>query len=1532
MAIRPTSYRVEPDTLSWIALPAELSEPFRLALPHSDLYGYRDDRAGSTSLVYSLAPHSLIPLLARPVPSLEKEHAVINSAHAPAYYPDVVVMFIAVSGFETDSPEEVFIKLGRITELIRYVAHKKGGYVKNMEQETLLVFGTDTKAPGAKAFEAIQTLGEIQNLIQQSYPHLRITAGASFGDINMATLGLSGRQERDVFGHTVNKAKRVFQTPHGGVAIDDSLFRILDPTTQRSFQSREYLSLKGFPEPNLIHFSDGSDLPGMDSTLFVPEQDLPIVEEQAIAQVRKVYLFDFDVQGFSTQSSHMPAAKVYEWIGPIFGYDEQLEENGGITVMRAGDENLVRYGVPSFGDERLNAAMAVKGAWDFRNYLRTINKDRNNFPPLSGRYAVGEATLLIKGRRTAGKDIDQVREMQSMGEIDAIIVDQKTADLIRPFFELDPVSVGDDTYRVVDMNQAVLDLSRRQFQEITDFGRETQGVALEQAFSLVEREGELKSSILLGPEGSGRRATVARFLVHSPTPLIHLTGHATPWQSDPLRGALRNYYDNFGESPDKLQKLVDDIIDSNLTQMVRYGAEADAIGFADPVSMLHYFLGYYLRLPVVAPQKAKNYLEKNPLQVLYWVQYSLELYLRFLARQGPLVLELQGLENCDPDRMQFVSQVLNRVLDCPIYVIGLSSNLAHSNWSILPGLEKTQPVYFYHLDRGTSEKLIVHWVNEEWIRMGHQPAHPLPDDLSDRIFNEAGRIGHPGDLVGIIRMLLHGGYLKFTELGGWELDWTEDIPVHRDEARLASFDRLSDIEKKVVMAVASGICWPQAILSVFTDQESPYFSHWNLTRKEIFDVMSALEQKGFLLRDSSSDLVGHIQYRISPARLHTLIYQGNGSSISGVMLEGDKKHYHQGALAWFEKTYHLAAGQFETSEAAHEIYGLAGFHALRAKEGVKAYDLFREGINRAKVRYANEAVLDFVEGAFASLPYRVSRYGLDAKQVADIHIELLNERALVFERRGWKEEWDRVLGQLEDLGEHQEDEQKFQIVLQRANYKVIWREVDDIWFERQQQTWDYRLHLLPPQAMALFYLTWGRYFSFVRGNLPRAIQLYEQAMNSSVDNQTKAFCYLGRSTAFLRQGRNQEALVEARTAGDFFAQEFDFENQAKSLVTAGAALMSLAREGVAGLYDEAVAVLTQAKTLAQRVGHREVMGHALLNLAMTLAEVRNIPESLAQIEEAIVLATMRGRELPSLEQTAYFQKAVVISQEDPEQGVIAASQALGGDELSAIRANAFFARALSYFRWRNKSGDSSYFNLARDDVNQALAIRTHLGSIQTYDQELLVLADLLQAKRDGPSRRPHETHFVPASYLQDLQSQDFSSVGSSTDFPSAFVPSDDPANHSFPELLFEGSLALQAAPLVQKEPKRLVEVKKENTSWKEDVRAALIWVDERQLDCPRTVAILQQWQDGPPEGWEEKTDFLNLFEQKGFPIEDIEQDLEGEEKLVLLASAFGENVDEFECVLQEISSPGSFESASVDWQVSLSPLVKRSIPELVRSI
>ena len=68
-----------------------------------------------------------------------------------------------MSGFENDPPEEAFVKLGRVAELIRYVANQKRIYIKNMEQETLLVFGMDQRTPGEKAFEAIKTFGEIQN-------------------------------------------------------------------------------------------------------------------------------------------------------------------------------------------------------------------------------------------------------------------------------------------------------------------------------------------------------------------------------------------------------------------------------------------------------------------------------------------------------------------------------------------------------------------------------------------------------------------------------------------------------------------------------------------------------------------------------------------------------------------------------------------------------------------------------------------------------------------------------------------------------------------------------------------------------------------------------------------------------------------------------------------------------------------------------------------------------------------------------------------------------------------------------------------------------------------------------------------------------------------------------------------------------------------------------------------------------------------------------------------------------------------------
>ena len=302
---------------------------------------------------------------------------------------------------------------------------------------------------------------------------------------------------------------------------------------------------------------------------------------------------------------------------------------------------------------------------------------------------------------------------------------------------------------------------------------------------------------------------------------------------------------------------------------------------------------------------------------------------RTAQRSGaPLLLLLDDLHWADDGSLDFISYLEQVNRDVPMLLLCMTRPTLFErrpDWALLYGTH--QRIELQALDKRGSREL---------VGVLLQRLDKVPAALRELLIG--GAEGNPFYMEELVRMLVDNGAIV-TGPERWHLVADKllgaQVPPTLTGVLQARVDSLPPREKLTLQqASVIGVAfWDQALAAI--DPEAPLALH-------------SLVQRGLLVPHENTTLEGQREFAFKNQVLHQVIYDG--------LLRRDRRGWHACIAGWL--------GRIEDSRA-REARGLAAQHYERAGDPVQACRFYTRAAEDAAARYANSAMLTFVERALA---------------------------------------------------------------------------------------------------------------------------------------------------------------------------------------------------------------------------------------------------------------------------------------------------------------------------------------------------------------------------------------------------------------------------------------------------------------------------------------------------------------------------------------------------------------------------------------
>jgi len=1209
---------------------------------------------------------------------------------------NVAIIFIKLSDYNSDNPEETALRLERFRSVVGENASMLGGISKFDGDEGMMVFGAldDTPVSEAafhnanralQAWKLIESQLGINRMVHEG-DVMHVAGGAHLGEVVVGPLGVMGEKNYDVLGNDVNFAARVASSNHekSGLVLSLPFYDVLRDSSY-SLNFDRSTALKGFGGRHEIYrLGDYSyqDLPNFDYRSRVQNADTPTclrhaesrspycpycgnkslqnsMHESEVAQNRSVTIMSIDMVGFSTESKKLSPDKVFEWVDSFYGVAEPwLTRHHGEIIARKGDEILVRFGVPSFGNSALNAALAAVGLQDA---LAKWNSQPQDIPPIHVRVGIARGDALIKGKITAGDVVSLSRKWQALAPLDGILIDQDTYESIEDCFTFIDHPAGG--YELKEARTQFIDFALRRSSQIPLVGREEEVLKVNRAFEK-SQTGDLRVRLLVGALGSGHHAIVDSFLENHRNDIVQLSGRSHEWQSDPLRDAFRNMLNEldgvFSSDQERLQAWLRRLNIKSIIKELPYG-------FATPSDFISSVIGRFMGLDM-ADSEGMRFLRQQPHKLYEWTVKVVSSVLELMSHSKPVVMDLRDLHQADTEALRFLTDVLGRVSHSRIFLLGTSAHSMPVFQEVFEDgavdVEAYQEIDMGALDDNQALRLI-----KSVLEAMHAERKSVDGEVLQ--FLQARSAGHPLYLVELTRAAVQRGIIFWNDTTKqWErnkrvaLD-SKEIPISLNEALLARLDHLSASERKIFQVIScladdDGTVWLEPLLDVVAVRngfEAP------ITRSECQALIALLEKRGLLTYNSASLYQGWTSYQVTPALLAEAQYQSIPQSV--------KRDLHARFYQWLSND--MRAGRF-----SHEKLGLRARQAFLSGNYPEAFADYKEALAMVDKSISDQraAALYYSHKAEECLDV------LDAPNKDNELFDLLLSRSEIYSRtNAYKEAWDQALKKLEAISLPESDaERRMKVVLARGDYKSKF-DPGYKWYEEMTVAWEEKLQEVDSALAARFYFNAARSYS-IAGRFDEAVKNYDAAFlwaSRCQDQQVKAKILFGLSSVYLRQGQHQKSLLYAEQALPILEAEGSYNFVCYCLINMYVDYFHLDR------LEDAARVIGRAYDLSAKIGDQEAFGYSCLNEGILMAyRGQERALSIARLEQAIQVARDSG--LKHMLAVALYTRGLLLAEEDPARTIIDAQQSLACSSISdAVRATAYFVMAVGQWRQSDKT-------------------------------------------------------------------------------------------------------------------------------------------------------------------------------------------------------------------------------------------------------
>ena len=723
-------------------------------------------------------------------------------------------------------------------------------------------------------------------------------------------------------------------------------------------------------------------------------QPAPADPEQTLKLVTILFL---DVVGSTTLSQRLDPEEINTVMdGALARCTAIVHGHGGRVMQYAGDNLLAVFGAGEVREDdperavRCSLALLVEG-----KALGDLVVRQYQHPGVNIRVGVHTGGVLLGGgvdgeRSVRGMAVNVAARMEQTAPPGGLRISQDTYRHVRGMFDVEPqpalVVKGVDepvvTYLVLRAKPRAFRMATRGIEGVQTrmVGRDAELHALQACFERVFSERTLVAVTVVAEAGVGKSRLLHEFeqWTESRKEAFYVfQGRADPQTQSRPFGLLRDVLawrlqiadsDSMQVAKDKVERGIAPLFKADDGPEL---AQAHA-----------HLLGHLIGLDFSDSPHIKGILD-DPKQIRSRAFHAgAQAFRRISAIDGtPVVLQLDDLHWSDDGSLEFLNHLSRVNRDVPMLVLALARPTLferRTDWSSTEGVH--QRIDLVPLDEGGSALLAAELLKK---------LPEVPPALGELIVGRAA--GNPFYMEELVKMLVDQGALE-TGAERWTLHMERllatPVPATLTGVLQARLDGLPAAERLAMQqaSVIGMVFWDQALAAL--DAEAP-------------QALPSLVRRELTLPRQDTGLDGVREYAFKHQILHHVTYD--------TVLKRVRRVLHALAAAWL-------AGL--TGARATDFLGATADHYERAGDIANACEYFARAAEQARLRYAHEAALDYVQRALALLARA------DGADTAALRWRLLDVRERTFELQGRRPEQRADLEVLQELAEALDDDRR----------------------------------------------------------------------------------------------------------------------------------------------------------------------------------------------------------------------------------------------------------------------------------------------------------------------------------------------------------------------------------------------------------------------------------------------------------------------------------------------------------------------------
>ena len=665
----------------------------------------------------------------------------------------------------------------------------------------------------------------------------------------------------------------------------------------------------------------------------------PVAAAAAPQQLKQVTVMFVDTVGSTAMSQRLEPEDIHAILdGALERYTARVQHHGGRVLQYTGDGLLAAFGTLDASED--DPERAIRAGLDIvaeaQSHAAEI-RQRLGVDGFNARVGIATGPVLLGGGVDAdgsirGATVNMAARMEQTAPPGGLRIHHHTYRHVRGVFrvtEEPPLVVKGSsepvaTYLVHGTKPRAFRVATRGIEgvETRMVAREAELAQLQDAYRRLQAGSRFTVITVVGDAGVGKSRLLYEFenwAEAQPENFCLFRGRAEPRTQQQPFGLLRYVL------AWRLQINDDDDADSARRKLV----DGVAPLFETDGEVQAHLLGQLIGLDFSDSPHVRG-IAGDARQLRNRAFHAATMVLERMARhfKAPPLLLLDDLHWADDGSLDFIDHLAQVHRDQPTLVMCLTRDTLFERRPDFPQLVAEQErIELQPLDKRASREL---------AGVLLQRLDPVPVALRELI--TGGAEGNPFYMEELVRMLIDDGAIR-TGAEHWELVPEKLLAAHVPPTLTgvlqARLDGLPAAEKLALQraSVIGFVFWDRALAAV--DPASPA-------------ALGPLVRRGLVVPRDHASLEGQKEYAFKHLILHQVTYES--------LLKRSRREYHGQVAEWFVQL---------GGDRSTEVLGLAAEHFERAGSTARALDHYTRAAEDAAARYANDAMLGFVERGLA---------------------------------------------------------------------------------------------------------------------------------------------------------------------------------------------------------------------------------------------------------------------------------------------------------------------------------------------------------------------------------------------------------------------------------------------------------------------------------------------------------------------------------------------------------------------------------------